>query len=370
MDELKNVSAELVAEKESIQQETCGYKIITAMELLNSPDEETPMVFDNVFPRGVVGAVVGSSEAGKSLFLIQMGMCATSGRDFLKWRNKCKYKSAIIVSTEDGLNEVKKRLKKMNRNLDIPLERLSGLRFIDEAENLLSALNSELSRMQADLVVLDAYSDLYTGKTLNDATETRKFLKDYKDLARKFDCLIMFLHHTGKRTDDLSPSKNNVIGSQSIEASMRLVVELRQDKSDPTLKHLCIVKGNYLSFQEKQSSHVLKFDTENLTFEETGDRVAYDDLGMQILNNGNRGRKSVSPEDYAESEHKDFLNSCLSGQRMSARALLAALNERFVQGNTVSYRFIDYYDKKGWIENVSTNKGKCEYELHDEKLPF
>lgn len=367
MDELKNVSEGLAAEKEYIQQETCGYKIITAMELLNSPDEETPMVFDNVFPRGVIGAVVGSSEAGKSLFLIQMGMCATSGRDFLKWKNKCKYKSAIIVSTEDGLNEVKKRLKKMNRNLDIPLERLSGLRFIDEAENLLSALDSELSRMPADLVVLDAYSDLYTGKTLNDATETRKFLKDYKDLARKFDCLIMFLHHTGKRTDDLSPSKNNVIGSQSIEASMRLVVELRQDKSDPTLKHLCIVKGNYLSFQEKQSSHVLKFDTENLTFEETGDRVSYDDLGL-VTSQLTKLPKSRKFDQFTEKEHITFLQTYVGTGKTSTQ-IRDLISAHLQASDKTARSFIDRYMENQWLHEVDSKYPK-KYAYAEPELPF
>ncbi len=47
---------------------------------------------------------------------------------------------------------------------------------------------------------------------------------------------------------------------------MRLVIELRSDQLDPSLKHLCIVKGNYLPPEFKQQSYVLHFDQQmNLT---------------------------------------------------------------------------------------------------------
>ena len=58
---------------------------------------------------------------------------------------------------------------------------------------------------------------------------------------------------------------------------MRLVLELRSDVADKTVKHLCCVKGNYLSADYKTESIKLKF-SENLTFHETGERVPYENL--------------------------------------------------------------------------------------------
>lgn len=58
---------------------------------------------------------------------------------------------------------------------------------------------------------------------------------------------------------------------------MRLVLELRTDVEDVSCKHLCCVKGNYLSAEYKTESIKLKF-SENLTFSETGERVPYENL--------------------------------------------------------------------------------------------
>lgn len=85
------------------------------------------------------------------------------------------------------------------------------------------------------------------------------------------------LHHTGKRTEELSPSKNNLLGSQGFEAKMRLVLELRTDKEDSQYKHLCVVKANYLPREYKESSYKLRFDS-NMLFEDTGVRVPFEEL--------------------------------------------------------------------------------------------
>ena len=103
------------------------------------------------------------------------------------------------------------------------------------------------------------------------------YLQNYSILAKKYQCLVLVLHHTGKRTEDLPPSKINLLGSQGFEAKMRLVLELRTDRDDQDLRHLCIVKANYLSKDYKEASYVLKFDS-NMLFENTGQRVLFDDL--------------------------------------------------------------------------------------------
>jgi hypothetical protein len=80
------------------------------------------------------------------------------------------------------------------------------------------------------------------------------------------------------------PSKHNLLGSQAFEAKMRLVMELRSDLADVTYKHLCCVKGNYLSADNKSESIKLRF-TEHLTFKETGERVPFENLVPISTNN-------------------------------------------------------------------------------------
>ena len=55
---------------------------------------------------------------------------------------------------------------------------------------------------------------------------------------------------------------------------MRLMMELRHDPVRPDVRHLCIVKGNYLSKEFKHESFVLYF-TPGLNFVSTGERVPF-----------------------------------------------------------------------------------------------
>jgi RecA-family ATPase len=154
------------------------------------------------------------------------------------------------------------------------------LRFLFETENVIKVLDGELTRQPADVVILDAYGDLYAGDA-NRTNQIRQFLNEYRELAQKHDCLILWLHHTGKRTDDQAPSKHHVIGGQGFEGKMRVLIELRRDHYDQDRRHLCIVKGNYLPDELKSESFVLHFDKESLSFSDTGVRIPFEQLAKQ-----------------------------------------------------------------------------------------
>jgi hypothetical protein len=159
------------------------------------------------------------------------------------------------------------------------------LRFIFEVEpeKLPKQLDQMLTAVPADLVVLDALGDLYGGN-LNASNDVRRFLTDYSNITQKHGCLVLFMHHTGKRTDEREPSKHNLLGSQGLEAKMRVAFELRADPYSPELRHLCVLKGNYLPSEVKAASYVLRFD-ENLLFHNTGQRAAFSDLVKAPLGN-------------------------------------------------------------------------------------
>ena len=200
---------------------------------------------------------------------------ATGQQLYLNFRLRALHRSAIYVSTEDDQNSIASLLKRQNAELQLPTEAYEGLRFVFDTENLVSRLDSMLSSRPADLVVVDAFADIYTGG-LNENNQVRGFLQLYHTLAQKHNCLVLFLHHTGKRTETLGPSKHNAIGSQGFEAKMRLMIELRRDPRPGCehLRHLCIVKGNYLPPTFKNSSFELLF-TEYLNYRPTGNRVSF-----------------------------------------------------------------------------------------------
>ena len=250
---------------------------ITGEMLLNRNIREIPTLLNPLFPKSGLVCLAGSSETGKSALLRQLSMSVSAGlKTFLGMKLNVIHRSAIYVSTED--DEIANAYLIARQNIDLKLspQSLNGLRFLFDSEDVVEELDRRLTANPADLVVVDCFSDLYVG-SMNEGNQVRQFLMQYSQLANKHKCLVIFLHHCGKRTETFMPSKHNLLGSQAFEAKMRLVLELRSDIADVTYKHLCCVKGNYLSADYKSESIKLLF-SEHLTFKETGERVPFENL--------------------------------------------------------------------------------------------
>ena len=250
---------------------------ITGEMLLNQNINEIPTLLEPLLPKSGLVCLAGSSDTGKSAFLRQLSMSVSAGlKAFLGMKLNVEHRSAIYVSTEDDETANAYLIARQNADMKLSPISLRGLRFLFDSENVALELEKRLSSHPADLVVVDCFSDLYTG-SMNEGNQVRQFLMQYSQLAIRHKCLVIFLHHCGKRTEMFMPSKHNLLGSQAFEAKMRLVLELRSDIADVTYKHLCCVKGNYLSADYKSES-VKLFFSNHLTFKETGERVPFENL--------------------------------------------------------------------------------------------
>lgn len=253
----------------------CGE--ISAATMLANSGETIPCLLEPIIQQTGLAAVVGSSDTGKSAFLRAFGASIVCGEEsFIGFKLNPRYRRVIYVSTEDDDLAIGYLLRLQNKEKRLPIESYAGLEYIFDTENLVKRLAVKLSQAPVDMVIIDAFADLYVG-ALNENNRVRAFLQEYNDLATKYGCLFLFLHHTGKRTEDLVPSKHNAIGSQGFEAKMRLLIELRNDQMDPQKRHLCIVKGNYLPREYKQESFELHF-SDNMTFSNTGGRTSFEYL--------------------------------------------------------------------------------------------
>ena len=285
MKTLEQIQTEIAAEQAAILETFEGispYGEISAMRLITKAPEHIDCLLEPIFPRAGVASLVGSSDSGKSTLLRGLAMAVSSGQQlYAGFRLSPLHQSAIYVSTEDDQNSVAALLKRQNTELQLDTSLYDNLRFVFDSDNIITKLDNMLSARAADLVIVDAFSDIYTG-SLNENNQVRGFLQEFHDIAQRHQCLILFLHHTGKRTESLTPSKHNAIGSQGFEAKMRLLIELRKDPRQGCehLRHLCIVKGNYLPPTFKNSSFELLF-TEHLNYIPTGNRVPFSALREQ-----------------------------------------------------------------------------------------
>lgn len=250
---------------------------VSGEELLNRKIESIPCVIEPIFQMVGLACIAGGSDAGKSSFLRYLCMCIVAGLEFfIGFPIKSKHRRAIYVSTEDDENAINFLINKQNIDMGIEPSTLKDLSFVFDTENLLDKLDRMMTEKPVDILCIDAFGDLYSG-SMNDSAQVRTFLNQYSQLAQKHQCLIIFLHHTGKGKEDNAPSKNSLLGSQGIEAKMRIVMELRNDRVEAKMKHLCILKGNYLPQDAKNESYKLRF-TDNLIYENTGERFLFNDL--------------------------------------------------------------------------------------------
>jgi hypothetical protein len=251
--------------------------LITGEQLLLMPYEKMPTLIEPILQQTGIACLAGSSDTGKSTLLRQLVIDIVTGEpDFLGFPINAVHRSAIYVSTEDLESETIYLLKRQASKYTP--DQLKGLRYIFGNEyELKDKLDEALTNKPADIVVIDCFSDGF-GKDLIKTHEIRAYLNPFQDLAQKHKCLILFLHHTGKRTENAEPNKNNLLSGQGLEAKMRIVFELRADLMHPQFRHLCIVKGNYLPANYKRESFVLLFDEPNFHFTNTGERTPFEML--------------------------------------------------------------------------------------------
>ena len=266
-------------------------RVSCASEMMQRDYTDNDTLLDPILPRQGVVALVGSSDSGKSSLLRGLAMAIVAGEsEYIGFPLRPRYNRAMYISTEDDEASLS-RLMRM-QILDSERERYDGLHFIFDTDNILETIELGMQSHTPDVVIVDAFADLYTGP-MNENNRVRSFLNSFSQLAVKYNTLIIFLHHTGKRTESLAPSKHNAIGSQGFEAKMRLMMELRQDPTRHDIRHLCIVKGNYLPSEYKHDSFELRF-TPSLNFEATGERVPFG-----LLREHNEEKEAAEAERFA-----------------------------------------------------------------------
>jgi len=257
----------------------------SGLKLFNNVNEEIPKLLEPIFPKKGLISLVGSSDTGKSTLLRQLSISIAFGLDeFLGYKLNTNTRNVIYVSTEDDAVSVGHTLKKQviglfkEKHVDI-LDNLNHIKFIFDSNtdlknpsNILSQINDDLNLIGADLVIIDAFTDVFNGD-LNSSTKVREFLHKFSVLADYHNCLFLILHHTGKRTEKFTASKDNVLGSQAFEAKMRALFELKRVSNNESKRSLVVTKGNYLSSSIKKEAKILTFDEDNLLFYFDGETV-------------------------------------------------------------------------------------------------
>lgn len=315
----------------------------TYQDLLEMKVEEVPTLFGDLILTSGIGVLYGAPDCGKSMLLRQMCMCVADGRSFLGWEYHGTRHKAIYFSSEDDANITAPVIKRNNKTMQLSKASAKNLRFVFgfEADKLATQVEQMLTEEPADLVVIDAFGDAFQGKSTNDTTEVRKFYAPFKDMAQRHEMLILFNHHIGKYAERNIPGRETALGSEAVVSAPRLAIELRRDPNNPDIKHLCIVKANYLPTSEKSSSHALQMD-ENLVFAATGDHVEFEALAKKD-ERAKGDKRDTKPTDFTADQHRNFLRGIFDGKEQNQTFLRTHIMKEFEVSDVTARKFIDFY---------------------------
>ena len=258
-------------------------KIMNGADLIKRDIEEIPTLLEPIFPKVGTVAMAGTSDIGKSTILRQFAISVSMGdTEFFGWKLNTTHQRVLVVSTEDFEDSLTINLKRFNRTRPRDAKDYRNIDFITDIEDIIPTIENHVRDNPIDLLILDAYLDIYSGTNAkNDGGQVRQFLTKYDQLANKYGFLALWNHHTKKGSQAFVPDKDNVLGSQSFEAKMRLVCLVRPDLVEDNRRHLCFVKGNYLPPEHKNESYVIEHD-ENMYFKATGEREVFENLRVEV----------------------------------------------------------------------------------------
>lgn len=245
---------------------TDGTEGHTLAELMEMPDDDRSFLVYPIIPRRKISMLAGKSDVGKSMYYIQLCTAIILGkRKFLDMVIESKYKRALIITTEDDRYDIRYRLTKQLAGLKLNKAQSINLMIVDDTTEIVPVLEKELSLKRYDLVVIDAFGDVFEGN-INATNDVRRYLTTISMTLNKYQCAALIIHHEGKASSKKGPQKDKILGSSSIEQKCRSVIILAADSKIPGRRTLQIVKGNHISDEEKAKVPRYVFDSETFTY--------------------------------------------------------------------------------------------------------
>jgi hypothetical protein len=234
-----------------------GWSIEDATLFVNKEIEGPDSIIEGgLLPEEAVAVVGGISKLGKSVFVMNLGMCVSQGRPFLLQFNVPKREKVLYVQSEISPKSMQNRLRKM-----LGPDTEEGWFFIYNVKGLLLHRQRDLDHLsdvveahQPKIVIIDP---LYKFHTLdeNKAGDMTKLLNCTDILISRHGVSLVIVHHHGKPAEGKREGAHQLRGSSIIadygdsyftlnrkssrepRSYIRLSFELRNDE-DPAPMYL------------------------------------------------------------------------------------------------------------------------------------
>src|SRR5438094_396407 len=146
-----------------MQDNSNKFWVKSGKQILDLQIDKVPMLVEPFIPKYGAISLAGSSDLGKSYFLLQLADGVLSGAaDFLGFKLNPTHKSVIYLSTEDDEYSLCPRLINLSKNKsDVSI--YENLRVVFETKDLDTRLDTLLTKKEADMVIIDTFSDVFDG---------------------------------------------------------------------------------------------------------------------------------------------------------------------------------------------------------------
>lgn len=271
--------------------------IYNAVELLNMGEITQRYLIKPIFQQKGTAVLAGKPDLGKSQFARQLCIqVALKSREFLDFEITPVHNKSIYVATEDNIENTRVMLN--NQIIGLGEEAKENLRFMFadtmEQGEILKDLDKALTAEPSDLVVVDSFGDIFTGNDANNNMAMRNTVKLFDKIAKKHNCLVLFVHHINKGAYRIAPGQEHIQGGSGLTQKVRLAIVLSEGEGN--IRYFTVVKGNYCPKEYKQNSLELLFSEETFLFTNTGNRIATSQIGSQPNNNKNDNKTNELKE--------------------------------------------------------------------------
>lgn len=266
--------------------------VYSASELLATFNgKETDFLWDNLVPRVGTGLLVGQPDLGKSQLAKELSIMISKGSsEYLGLKLKPIHNHVLYIFTEDQEEGVSSSLhKQLIKHSDLDQSKLSLAFLRDETiTELILKIDQFCIETPVDLVVIDAFGDIFSGTDSNNNIQMRRDIKAFDDVVRKHTLSILFVHHINKSGYGKNPSQELIQGGSGLTQKVRYALFLSRNNDGQ--KFLNVAKGNYSSSFYKDNRLPVDFDEDSLTFDVNGE-------WQPINDNQEKTKKDLSETD-------------------------------------------------------------------------
>lgn len=160
-------------------------------QMLEEPEEETSFLWEDTLPCGGFSICSAKPKAGKSTIARNLAVKIINGEPFL---NRATVTGKILyLCLEEKRAEVLNHFRRMGVDTSDILIHTGTT-----PENALEQLAVAIAEYEPVLVIIDPLSRVLRVRDFNDYGGMARGLEPFVDIARKFNCHILALHHDSK----------------------------------------------------------------------------------------------------------------------------------------------------------------------------